>query len=381
MLIGAVLGTACGGGTPAPDDGPGEYARPAGWPADLLVGPGAGPALYLSEAPDSPAIGYVSEDVVVRLVSGPVGDRIRVQIRGGLRVRGWLNLSRLAAKAQHRGKISGTPIYLGPGNVVGVRGSGSDGNVRVEASPNFGRAAATTVGPFVGEFPLSAIASGDPTDDADAPSDGAPHLLPTGAAVPVYDRPGGEIVATLPALDPPLTVVVLRDRNGWKGIRAGVGPYLVGYVDATLTPTDAGPEAPALQTPAPSAVPARLQTEGDRPLLRVPSGARVRFDGETIGIFGAEGWAREMNRYETGEVDVFVAVDDEVALRGMMRGQDLREGEAPTETPAAPTEAPSEAEPDPAAATPPPADDSDAPIPIGAPAGPVNEDPTGYYGQ
>ena len=59
--------------------------------------------------------------------------------------------------------------------------------------------------------------------------------------------------------------------------------------------------------------------EADRPLHRVPSGTRVRFSDRTMGILEVEGWAREMNRYEdTGEADVFIATDDDVALRGMV---------------------------------------------------------------
>jgi hypothetical protein len=82
-------------------------------------------------------------------------------------------------------------------------------------------------------------------------------------------------------------------------------------------------------------VPERLAAEDTRPLWRVPSGTRLRFDDDVIAVFEAEGYAREMNRYDTGEVDVFVAVDDTVAIRGMVRADDLVaiEGQAPPEEP------------------------------------------------
>jgi hypothetical protein len=55
----------------------------------------------------------------------------------------------------------------------------------------------------------------------------------------------------------------------------------------------------------------------------VRAGARVRFDGRVVGVLTRPGLAREMRRHPQGEVDVFVAVDDDVALRGMVRARDV----------------------------------------------------------
>jgi hypothetical protein len=266
-------------------------------------------------------------------------------------------MSRLAARVLMRGKVSGTPAYVGPNDLVGVRGDAGGGNLRVEVAPWLGRANAMTLGPFVGEFPADRLAAEEVGPDAEPPSPGEPATLPVGAEVPVYDRPGGAVVATLPALDPPLTVVVVRDRGEWKGVRVGVGPYLVGYMNAALTPAASAPEAGGVVGDAAraGAMPERLAAEADRPLWSVPARTRIRFDGRTVAILAEDGWAREMNRYDTGEVDVFVAVNDEVAVRGMVRAADLREAQGvpqpaqPAET--APAEAPA-AEP-PAAEGPP----------------------------
>jgi hypothetical protein len=126
-------------------------------------------------------------------------------------------------------------------------------------------------------------------------------------------------------------------------------------------------------------VPERLAAEDTRPLWKVPAGTRLRFDDNVIAVFEAEGYAREMNRYDTGEVDVFVAVDDTVAIRGMLRADDLVaiEGQTPTPDPTpAPTPAPAPAPAgglEPAAASP---SDSGTTAPGGlAPAGSSAGDP------
>jgi len=370
----------CGGG----EEGRRSSDRPEGWPAELLTGEGTGPAIYLHEGANSPAVGYVSAGVHVRISGAPEGDRIPVRIDGALKVRGWLAMSRLAARVQQRGKVSGTPAYVGPNDLVGVRGDAGDGNLRVEVAPWLGRANAMTLGPFVGEFPADRLAALEVDPNAEPPTPGEPATLPAGAEVQVYDRPGGSVVATLPALDPPLTVVVIRDRGEWKGVRVGVGPYLVGYMNAALTPAESAPAAGGIvgEAARTGALPERLAAEADRPLWSAPAGTRIRFDGRTVAILAEDGWAREMNRYDTGEVDVFVAVNDQVAIRGMVRGGDLREAEGlpqpappaetPTpETPAPETPAPETAQPpapgpeaySPEAYTPQPAPPTETPTP------------------
>jgi hypothetical protein len=311
-------------------------------PDELLVSAGNGPALYLDETPNSPAIGYISEGVVVRIMGATQGDRVPVRVYGPLKVRGWLKLDRLAARAQQRGRVDGTPTYLGPNDIVGLRGPGAEaGTTRIEVRPVLGVPGAPEIGPFTGEFPSEHLAA-TVVDRAavEGPTAGEPMQVSEGTTVEVYDRPGGEVIATIPPLTPPLKMVSLRDRGEWKGVRIGVGPYLVGYVNVALSPADSAPQAPDPEAEEVGSLPARIAREGERPLWGVKEGARIRFDGRTIAIFAAAGFAREMNRYEdTGEVDVFVAVDDDIAVRGMIRKEDLVATEG-SGTPAAPANEP-----------------------------------------
>ena len=294
-------------------------ADPARWPREFVAGPGTGPALFLHQGSDAPALGYVSEGVPFSIAGLPENGRVPVRIRAGLKVRAWLSTTRLAQRVQRRGKIRDTAGYVGPGDLVRILGPDIDEErMRVEVMPRFG---AEALGAAVtGTFPTVGLAPTAPAEP-EALSTGETRGLPEGREVPLYDRPRGEVIARLPALTPPIRVEVLRERGEWKGVRVGEGPYLVGYVDADL-----GDAPPAVEDPGPNeGMPRRLQAEEDKPLWRLAVGTRVRFDGRTVAILDAEGWGREMNRYEnTGEVDLFVAVDDDVAVRGMVRISDLQ---------------------------------------------------------
>lgn len=313
---------------------------PADWPRVLVIGPGSGPALYLGYDDSSPAIGYLNPGVRVRLESAPANGRIEVLVAGALATKAWVPANRIAAYAQERGRVEGTRAYVGPGDFVAVLGPTGTDQMRVEVQPWLG--GANFLGPFVGTYPRAQLADRPPEGEVEGPSEGECYVLPAGQTVPVYERPGGDPIATLPALDPPLSVVVLRQTNGWFGVRAGYGPYVTGYVQG-ITPC-AGP----LPIPAPM-VPA---SGGERPywmaqergaLHRVAAGTRVRFHGETIARLRADGWARELGRQDGGLVDVFVAVNDDVALRGLVPEASLTLVE-PGE--AAPAPAPAEELPD-----------------------------------
>ena len=111
-------------------------------------------------------------------------------------------------------------------------------------------------------------------------------------------------------------------------MRAGIGPFLIGWVRGALEAPDAEDlvvsGGAVVGSAAPHAGPPRLlQNDATMPLWRVRTRARVRFDGVTVGRLGDRGWAREMRRTPDGEVDVFVAVDDDVAVRGMVSAGDL----------------------------------------------------------
>jgi len=317
---------------------------PEDWPRVLVIGPGVGPALYLGNAENAPAVGYLNPGVRVRLESAPVNGRIEVLVAGALATKGWVPLSRVAAYAQHRGRVEGTRAYLAPGDLVGILGPAEEeGQMRVEVRPWMG--GANFVGPFVGTFPAEHLADRPPEGDAEGVTPGDCYRLPAGQTVPIYERPGGEPVANLPAADPGMTVTVLRARNDWYGVRAGFGPYLTGYVQGSLT---------ACQGAAPAPEPMVPSGEGDRPywmsqesgnLHRVAEGTRIRFHGRTIARLRSQGWARELGRQDGGMVDVFVAVDEDVALRGLVPEDSLTLVEAASES--APAAQPAAAQPEP----------------------------------
>jgi hypothetical protein len=199
-----------------------------------------------------------------------------------------------------------------------VVGPAEPGRARVEARPILRRAPDIRLEPFDGTFPIVGLGP-DPVDVGpdDQPTPGQTMRLPPGVEVPVYDQPGGAVIVRLPIAEPPLAVTMLIDRGEWKGIRAGVGPYVVGFVSVPLTAAAAHESANA--PVAAARIPLRLQSEPNRPLWRVPAGTRIRFDGQTIAILDQDGFAREMARHEeTSEIDVFVAIDEDVAIRGLV---------------------------------------------------------------
>lgn len=319
LLGGCARGTGeegAGGGASAG----GEQASagpPADWPRVLVVGPPANePALYLGAAEDAPAFGYVNPGVRVRLESAPQSGRIEALVAGPLPTKGWLPLTRVAAIAQQRGRVEGTPFYLGPNDYVNVLGPDGQGRMRVAVRPWLG--GGTFLDPRVGTFPADQL--GDrPVDPAtvEQPTEGTCYRLPPGQTVPIFDRPGGQPVASLPPQDPPATVVVLRERAPWYGVRAGYGPYIVGYVQAPLTPCGGPrPAATPMVPPSGGGMPYWM-TQEHGPLYRVAAGTRVTFGGQTIARLRDQGWAREIGR-EGDQVDVFVAVNDDVALRGLV---------------------------------------------------------------
>jgi hypothetical protein len=328
-LAGVIVGCGGGGGggsastgtttasTPAATDGP-----PPGWPTVLNVGPGQGPALYAAGDDGAPPFGYLSEGVRVRVNGPPVNGRLPITVGGQMVVHGWVPLSRLVAYVNQRGRIEGTPAFLGANDPVGIVSQSSDGSFRVEIRPRLGREGAADLGPFIGSVPGDWLVDHPEADGDTGLSPGEFRHLPPSTEVPVYDRPGGAVIARLPALDPPLTVVVIRSRDGWNGVRVGVGPFLIGYIQGELEESSADqlgtrptPEATAVEA---GHMPERIAVE-EGALFHVQSGTWIRFYGEQVARLRAEGWAREMSRTSgSTDVDVYVAVDDGVAVRGVV---------------------------------------------------------------
>ncbi|MCA9608633.1 MAG: hypothetical protein KC619_23680 [Myxococcales bacterium] len=325
-------GDVTGGGASAPAVQPGP--PPADWPRVLVIGPGSGPALYLGHEENAPAVGYLNPGTRVRLESNVVNGRAEVLVGGALATKGWVPLSRLGLYVQERGRVEGTRAYVGPGDFLSIRGpSGTEGQMRVEVRPWLG--GGNFIGPFEGTYPTAQLGPSPPEGEVEGVTPGDCYHLPAGQTMTIDESADGEPVANLPALDPPLSVVVLRARNDLFGVRAGYGPYVTGYVRGALERCDGD-----LPTPEPVV----QASTGERPvwmglesgpLHRVASGARVRFHGRTIARLRAEGWARELGRQDGGLVDVFIAVDDGAAIRGLVREGDLTlvEG-APTPPPA-----------------------------------------------
>ena len=324
-----LLLASCGGSSRSPATmriGSDEDARtgtPEGWPRVLVVTPGSGPALFLGPEDDSPPIGYLSPGVRVR-VDGPVRNgRIPVTVAGGLSARGWMPLGRVGAYTTQRGRIEGSPTYVGVGDLVSILEK-TEGGFRVQVGPWLGRAENDRLGPWTVELPADWLGSERPEGGDTGLNPGQNRRLPAGQEVAVYDRPGGRVIATLPPADPPHTVVVLRERDGWGGVRAGVGPFLVGYIQTEgLTEADSPPRV-LYEPPAPGddGMPARIAAEQGR-LFRVAEGARVRFLDRTIARLRGQGWARELDRIDDQNLDVYVAVDEGAALRGIVRERDL----------------------------------------------------------
>ncbi len=327
---------------PGPGVGGDEQAQagpPADWPRVLVVGPPArNPALYLGPDADSPAFGYVNPGVRIRLESGPQQGRIEALVAGPLPTKGWIPLDRVSAIAQQRGRVRGTPFYLGPNDYVTVLGPDGEGQMRVAVRPWLGDG--TFLDPHVGTFPANQLASRTVNPaTVESPTEGQCYQLPPGQTVPVYDRPGGQPVASLPAQDPPLSVVVLRERAPWYGVRAGYGPYVVGYVQANLTPCPGPRPAPTPMTPASEGGMPYWMNEESGPLFRVAANTPVSFGQQVIGRLRTEGWARKLGM-QGDQVDVFVAVDDDVALRGLVPESALTPVEESGAPPAAAAPAP-----------------------------------------
>ena len=334
VLLFSVLIASCGGGAASsagPTLGDETTARtgpPEGWPRVLRALPGEGPALFLGPESDSPALGYVSGGTRVRIDGGPVNGRVPVTVAGGMTVRAWMPLSRLALYATRRGRIPETPTYLAVGDPVSIVSREPDRSWRVQIGPWLGRGESDRLGPRPATLSADWLSETPPEGRDTGLNPGENRLVPGGREIPVYDRARGQVIATLPAIDPPHTVVVLRARSGWSGVRVGVGPYLVGYVQGELGEAAEAPPAP-VWTPdhaAEGEAPISIQNE-EGPLRRIRAGARVRFVDRVIARLRTDAWARELGTAPGGRLDVYIAADDGCAIRGAVRPRDVLEAD------------------------------------------------------
>lgn len=299
-------------------------SRPHGTlPPTARIAEGRGPALYLGADVGSQGFGYLSPGVMVELAGELEASRILARVRGQMRVRGYIPIHRLELLALTRGRVRDTPIYLGAGDAVRLIGYGEEaGRVRVAATPTIvsREGANVNVPRYEGSFPAAALGGEAPIEGGGLP--GRPVLIRADHALPIFDETGKERLLTLPPNHHFEAYEVRRDGDR-VAVLLGSGPYLAGYLHHGEIIPDAEPRGEKSANTAsarPETIPERIRRdESSGPLRRVRAGTRVVFDGVTIASVDAPAHAREMARYEeTGEVDVFVAVDDDVAIRGMV---------------------------------------------------------------
>lgn len=314
-----------------------------GVPKQLLSGESHAPALFIGSDPSAPVVGFISKDVTVDIAGPSVAGRVPVRVRGALLVRGYVPETLLALRAQRHGKVRGTPVYLGPNDPVMVLGEEREqGRLKVRVMP---KVDGVNLPAFEGSYPTVGIAA-QPVENAEAPPAGTPHMLPVGTPLALYAQPEGAFITELPARDDQLPVEVLGKEGVWSAVRVGDGPYLVGYTNAYLAPSSAqevakfvaarkAKRAQALEAQAQQAkdaaaaseVPTRLVSESGE-LKRVAAGAAVSFGDRVFAKLQKPGFARVLATYPSGEADALIAVDDDVAVRGLVRGSDLSAPEA-----------------------------------------------------
>jgi hypothetical protein len=318
------------------EQGMGE--RP-GIPKRLLSSESRAPALYMGSDPGAPVVGFLGKDVTVDVAGPSVAGRVPVRVHGPLLVRGFVPETLLALRAQRHGKVRGTPVYVGPNDPVVVLGEDREqGRLKVRVMP---KVEGVNLPAFEGSYPAIGIAA-QPIANAEGPPAGTPHVLPTGTPLALYAQPDGAFITELPARDQLLPVQVLSKDGVWSAVRVGEGPYLVGFTNAFLAPAPEQrlakgsekprpatiPAAPAATAAAPTTdVPTRLLSESGE-LKRVAAGAAISFGDKVFAKLQKPGFARVLATYPSGEADALVAVDDAVAVRGLVRGVDLSAPEA-----------------------------------------------------
>lgn len=289
-------------------------APEGGYPVALIAGPGAGPALYRGASAEEPAIGYVTAGVPLELTGPLEGDRAPVRIRGGLKVRGYLVAQRLYARVQRRGRLRGTPIYVAGNDLVRVVGFESDGRVRVVAragngTDGFGES-------YVGTYPVSGLGSEVPAPGENVDPPGTPCSLAGSGEVRVHESAVGEPIASFPAGTP---CRLVRAEGDAFAVLVGTGPYVAGYVRQAPSSANEPTRRTIASAFTAGGVPARLRADAARPVVRVASGTRIRFDDTTIAMLDVDGTAQVLERYaDSSEADIFIAVDDGVAIRGLV---------------------------------------------------------------
>lgn len=329
-LMGAAL-QACGAGAgagavrPSQGDVAGEASAEAReLPQRMRLAHTDSPVFFLGPDPDAPTIGFASDALRVRVMGAPESGRVPVRADGPLRVSAYVPEELLVLRVQRRGQVRGTPVYLAPNQAVRVLGaSETPERWRVLVAPVL---MGETLAPVEGTYPIRGLGADDAPTAAEPPAEGVLERVPAQTELRLWDRPAGSVRFVIPARQAPWCVRTLGKRGAFTAVRAGEGPYLVGYTDQALLSCADGaapdPARSAPQAPAQGSLPVRLLRETG-PLRRVKRGAVLRFNGTEVATFEEPGYARVLARYPNGELDVFAAVDDTVALRGLLRQEDV----------------------------------------------------------
>lgn len=315
---------------------------PAALPSPMLLKPGADTVLFIGPEAGAARIAYVAPELAVEVAGVAEQGRVPVWVEGLLRARGYVPEAALRLRVQRRGRLRGAPVYVGPNDLLQVLGPDLEpGRLAVRARIELEGAPA---GAFEGSFPMVGLAAEPAPPAAAAPPVARRYELPAGTSLKLFELPGQAQVAELPARATALSLDVLNEQQGWFAVRAGHGPYLIGWAELPgARPLVASADAPSASAvarsepltgsashdgardggaQAPSALPARLVDEPGE-LRRVKTGTKVVFAQQVIAVFKAPGWARVLKRYESGYADVFTAVDGDVAVRGLVRTSDL----------------------------------------------------------
>jgi hypothetical protein len=285
------------------------------FPLRVIASRGDGPALYTSASASAPAVGYLSPNAAIELVEAPANGRALVRIRGGMRVRAYLDASRIAAHIQRRGRLRGTPAYLGGGDIVKIVGFEPDGRVRITATVRVGARELE----YTGTYPVAGLGDTIPAAGAETTPPGENFILRATRPLRVFDRAGGLVIETIPA-----GTIYGRQMSvdtGGFTVLLGVGPYIAGFITEQPNTNDLDLMTFGLvgANPPSHGVPERLRNDVHMELAHLAAGTRVSFEGQTLAILDAPGYARVVERHpETGEIDVFVAVDNALAVRGMI---------------------------------------------------------------
>jgi hypothetical protein len=279
------------------------------------------PAIYAGPEEDAPRFGYLRPGVRMRVEGEAQNGRVEVTLAGALATRAWVPLERLALYAQRSFRLEGTRAYVGANDLVEVVTTNEDGSYRIRVRPWLG--GHDYLGPFEGTVPADALADRPTEGEVEPLRAGECFTSPSGVTAPVYANRERESLGELPAVEGGIPVTVMRQGGGWFGARVGFGPYVLAYLQGDYVAC--GGPTPA---PRPRFAPAEV---ADRPawmdghageLLRVASGTRLQVREQTVARLRAEGWARRNGEMDGG-IDVFVAVNDDVALRALAPAEAL----------------------------------------------------------